>query len=96
MIAFCTSFTALSQTNQDSTFCFTHNQVQHFLRTKVELENALETNHLLVGRLGTAEDKIINQEIELDKKAKKLKRTRAIAGATSGLALLFGIIVILK
>lgn len=90
------SFTALAQSNQDSTYIFTHLQVQHFLRTKVELTNALETNHLLVGKLGEAEDEIIKLDIELDKKAKKLKRTRAIAGASGGLAVLFGLVVILK
>ena len=96
MIAFLLSFTALAQSNNDSTYCFTLNEVQHFLRTKVELTNALETNYLIVGKLGDAEEIILTQEIELEKKAKKLKRTRAIAGVGSGLALFFGLVVILK
>ena len=96
LIAYCTSFTALSQSNQDSTICFTTTQVKHFLRTAVELTNALETNELLVTQLGECQNREVELQLEIDKKQKKLKRTRWIAGGTGGLAVILGAIVIIK
>jgi len=92
LIALLLSFSALSQ-NKDSTLCFTTDQVKTFLRTKVELQNALETNQVLYNRLVDSEEIQADQLNQLEKKAKKLKRTRAIAGTTGGLALLFGLLL---
>ena len=95
MIAYCLSFTALGQI-KDSTLCFTTNQVKQFLRTKVELENDLESNNILLGRLEGVEAKNLELTADLEGKSKKLKRTRAITWGAGGLALIFGTIVVLK
>ncbi len=94
LIVFCWNFTVLAQ--NDSTLCFTHSQVQNFLRTKVELENCLDSNHILEIRLGECEDRELKLSAEVEKKQKKLKRTRIIAGSTGGLAILFGLFAFLK
>lgn len=96
LIAFCWTFTGLAQNKNDSIYSFTHNQVQHFLRVKVELDNALETNHLLVNRLAGCQNREAKLQAEVENKKKKLKRTRWIAGGSGALALLFTVFTFSK
>jgi len=100
LIVYCSSFTASSQSS-DSLYCFSLQEVQHFLRTKAELEQCLESREIIIGRLEDQEQKTEKQaealedkNKELEKKTRKLRNNRIAAwsgGALSAVLLFFHI-----
>lgn len=94
LIACYGSFTALAQ--KDSTYCFTHNQVQQFLRTKVELINCENNYEIIVVK--NQELKETNKQItqDLEDKKTRLKRTRKIMLGSWGVGALFVVLFLLK
>ena len=86
---------ALGQTDTTK-ICFTKSQVKTFLKTKVELLGCHQTNQILQIDISTANEKIIDLGAYIEKKNKRLKRTRIIAvGGIAG-SILFALITFIK
>lgn len=84
------SFTASSQTTNDSIVCFTQSQVKTFLITKVELNNCLEQYAAVSTELKNSETRnaeLVENEEKLERKVKR-NRGFAIAGGAGFVAVL--------
>ena len=80
----------------DSLKCFTIEQVKVFLTTKVELNNCHEQSVLLQNDIDTLQEEKVALIEDNERKQKRLKRTRWVAGGGIAGTILFALITFIK